>query len=510
MSSSSSSAPSSSAEEQDISSLHLGNGEIDDVSLKLLSASLCSVLEPAFENQIRARTTTPAADDKDKPKLDVISCAVHMWRICASLGDSRCPPFPTVATALLLMWRALHSDRVAKTSRQEELEAIKCERKDEKSSSSLDDTLRYFAELGSTRDQLIYVFAALLLACKVEETLLALRTSRLWRRLGTVFREQLVDDAERDRFFDAIRVREAEMLIGLGFDVAVALPHLAVLRLGDAAQVADDVKVRALSLCTASLLSPLCLYNAEHVAAGALYGAGAPLLGDDAPLNVDRQAALAAEFVPLLEWLGLRDAFWTPPAAAADASPANGRGALPPLGDIRRCRSVEDAFDLRRRVSSGTFGTVWEAVDRAHPERGSLAVKLIHSEFVVHRTDGIVYRALREMLYLLRIRHPNIVAGFEVACEYGGDALQPQDAAGGSRVIYPELYIVMEFVHFDLLRVLLHESHERRRFNIGQVKNLMRQLLTGVRFIHTASLVHRDLKLESMSICRSRVRTPRY
>ena len=57
------------------------------------------------------------------------------------------------------------------------------------------------------------------------------------------------------------------------------------------------------------------------------------------------------------------------------------------------------------------------------------------------------------------------------------------------------LFLVMRYCHYDLASLL---DHMTRPFTEDQIKCLMLQVLTGLEFMHSKYIVHRDLKVSNL------------
>lgn len=100
--------------------------------------------------------------------------------------------------------------------------------------------------------------------------------------------------------------------------------------------------------------------------------------------------------------------------------------------------------------------------------------------------DGFPYYMLREILFLRRLDHPNIVAGQEVLVDRSGSEYK--------------FFVVMEFISFDL-RDLWSAQVDRSAqpaWTEAHVKHLTMQLLEAIAYMHQQGLMHRDIKLENL------------
>lgn len=96
-----------------------------------------------------------------------------------------------------------------------------------------------------------------------------------------------------------------------------------------------------------------------------------------------------------------------------------------------------------------------------------------------HEREGISPYVLREIGILLSLKHDNIVTLKEVAI---GRNLR-------------SLFLVMEYCEHDLAELL---DFKKSPFTVSEVKCIMMQLLTGLKFLHNHFIVHRDLKVSNL------------
>lgn len=141
---------------------------------------------------------------------------------------------------------------------------------------------------------------------------------------------------------------------------------------------------------------------------------------------------------------------------------------------LNECRSVEN-YEKLNRISEGTYGVVYRARDR---ETGEIcALKKVKLE---KERDGFPLTSVREINVLLSLAHPSIVNVSEVCVGSSLDAV----------------FMVMEYADHDLKGVM--ERRMNQAFTTAEVKCLMRQLLSGVAYLHANWVIHRDLKTSNI------------
>jgi eukaryotic-like serine/threonine-protein kinase len=132
---------------------------------------------------------------------------------------------------------------------------------------------------------------------------------------------------------------------------------------------------------------------------------------------------------------------------------------------------VGGRYRIERRLGAGGMSTVFMATDTVL-ER-SVAVKLLAEHLA--DDEAFVARFRREALAAARLQHPNIVQVFDSG----------QDAESRRH------YIVMEYVDgpscADLLR-------ERKRLEVDETVQVVRDACHGLAYAHRAGVVHRDVK----------------
>lgn len=138
-----------------------------------------------------------------------------------------------------------------------------------------------------------------------------------------------------------------------------------------------------------------------------------------------------------------------------------------------QCRDVED-YEKLNRIGEGTYGVVYRVRDTK--TRQIVALKKVRME---RETDGMPISSLREISILKRMKHPNIVNVIDVAV---GPSLE-------------SIHLVMEYCEQDLSSLMGVISVP---YTTPGIKCLMLQLLKGLEYCHSHSIVHRDLKTSNL------------
>ncbi|KAF8011094.1 hypothetical protein BT93_J1648 [Corymbia citriodora subsp. variegata] len=133
---------------------------------------------------------------------------------------------------------------------------------------------------------------------------------------------------------------------------------------------------------------------------------------------------------------------------------------------------VDTKYVPIKPIGRGAYGVVCSSINRETNEK--VAIKKIHNVFET-RIDAL--RTLRELKLLRHIKHENVIAL--------KDVMLPAHSAS-----FRDVYLVYELMDTDLHQIIKSSqplSNEHCKFFIFQ-------LLRGLKYLHSANVLHRDLK----------------
>ncbi len=137
------------------------------------------------------------------------------------------------------------------------------------------------------------------------------------------------------------------------------------------------------------------------------------------------------------------------------------------------------AYEITRRIGTGAFGAVYEAVKRPLGKR--VALKVLHATAALQPV--VVSRFLREAQSAAQLAHPHIVDVIDVG-EVGDRA-----------------FMAMEYLEGETLAARIKRDGA---LGVEATVDLLVPLFSAVETVHGAGIVHRDIKPENLFLARTR------
>ncbi|RLN97853.1 hypothetical protein BBJ28_00012059 [Nothophytophthora sp. Chile5] len=134
--------------------------------------------------------------------------------------------------------------------------------------------------------------------------------------------------------------------------------------------------------------------------------------------------------------------------------------------------NVGSRYTLIRLMGKGSYGQVAEAFDTELQKK--VAIKKIINVF----DQEIDCKRLYREIYILRhLSHPQVINLIDV--------IPPENYE-----TFTDLYLVFEFVDTDLHKLIMSPQY----LTIRHIQVFLYQLLCGLKYIHSANVIHRDMK----------------
>uniref|UniRef100_A0A8C3IB24 mitogen-activated protein kinase n=1 Tax=Chrysemys picta bellii TaxID=8478 RepID=A0A8C3IB24_CHRPI len=132
---------------------------------------------------------------------------------------------------------------------------------------------------------------------------------------------------------------------------------------------------------------------------------------------------------------------------------------------------VRERYRDLQPVGSGAYGAVCSAIDGRNGTK--VAIKKLYRPF---QSELFAKRAYRELRLLKHMKHENVIGILDV---FTPDVTLEK---------FNDFYLVMPFMGTDLSKIMKHEKLTEDR-----IQFLVYQMLKGLKYIHSAGIIHRIL-----------------
>lgn len=135
-------------------------------------------------------------------------------------------------------------------------------------------------------------------------------------------------------------------------------------------------------------------------------------------------------------------------------------------------------YEISKAVGQGTYGIVCKATNTENNEE--VAIKKMLNPFKI---PGQIISILREIRLLKFLDHENII--------------QIKDLFPVVSITnFESIYIVTEFVSSDLMQII----HSDNALTEEHIQFILFQILSALKYLHSANIIHRDLKPSNILI----------
>jgi serine/threonine protein kinase len=143
--------------------------------------------------------------------------------------------------------------------------------------------------------------------------------------------------------------------------------------------------------------------------------------------------------------------------------------------DVHGCKfTLPKRYEVIEALGAGAYGTVVSAFDTKKGKKKKVAIKKIERTFEHHL---YAKRTLREIKILRLLQHDNIIDIKTI--------IKPKSLKD-----FSEIYVVFEPMETDLGSIIKSDQE----LTLDHVRFFMYQILRGMKYVHSAGILHRDLK----------------
>ena len=138
--------------------------------------------------------------------------------------------------------------------------------------------------------------------------------------------------------------------------------------------------------------------------------------------------------------------------------------------------SNANKYTILEKLSEGAYGEVYKVEDKI--TKKIYAMKKMKIEV---NSEGIPSSAMREIVTLLNLNHPNIIKIYDTI-------LGKNDVS-----------FIMDYIDKDLYRFI--KEYKEKAIPESIIQNIIRQVVSGIAYLHSQGMIHRDLKPQNVLVC---------
>lgn len=168
-------------------------------------------------------------------------------------------------------------------------------------------------------------------------------------------------------------------------------------------------------------------------------------------------------------------------------------------GKIYGCTTFQGNYKEEEKLGQGTFGEVYKGLHLQTQRKVAMKRIIVNQE-----NDLFPITAQREITILKRLNHKNIIKLLEMVYDFPPESnnkdyaqFNQNNSANPPAVPKKYFYMILPYMVADLSGIL---HNPRIELKMADIKNMMKQILEGVNFIHCSKFMHRDIKTANLLI----------
>ena len=153
-----------------------------------------------------------------------------------------------------------------------------------------------------------------------------------------------------------------------------------------------------------------------------------------------------------------------------------------------RCAKIVKNYLIGEILGDGSYGKVKECLDLNSLCRR--AVKIINFKTVARKIPHGVENVRKEINIMQRLNNKNVIKLYDTFEKNSVDKQSKDQIINADKP--PKLYIFMDYCMMSLERLLKNAPEQRLRN--WQAQHYFKQLIDGLEYLHSISIIHNDIK----------------